>query len=134
MTITDFIILYPRTSIIVIALAISFIMTIAFKYLTDQTRMKELKELQKACNIKLKDNRGNPEKLAEIQKEMMSYSFELIKHSFKPMIFTLIPFLILFWWLRHTYAVTEIAKTWFWYYLGAALISGPIFRKILKVV
>ena len=107
-------------------------MTLITKKFTNQNRMKELKEIQKACQIKLKDSTGNPAKMSEIQKEMMACSMELLKHSFKPMIFTMIPLLIFFWWIRGIFS--PIFSGWIWWYLGAGIISSLALRKLLKVV
>ena len=133
MVIKEYMIAYPRVSVIILAVAVTFIMTIVTKYFTNQNRMKELKELQKACQIKLKDNKGNPEKMAEIQKEMMSCSMELMKHSFKPMLITFLPIIIFFWWVRGIYKLTSLGGSWIWYYLVAGIVSSIILRKVLKV-
>lgn len=132
MTITDLIIAYPKESIISISVLITLIMTLVTKKVTDQKRMKELKDIQKACQIKIKDNKGDLKKQSEIQKEMMSCSMELMKHSFKPMLFTFIPLIILIWWLRDIYS--GILSSWIWWYIGASIISSLIFRKVFKVI
>jgi len=56
---------------------------------------------------------------------------EMMKHSFKPMLYTLIPILILFSWVRGTFS--PILSSWFWWYFGAAIISSMILRKVLDV-
>ncbi|MBS3074167.1 DUF106 domain-containing protein [Candidatus Pacearchaeota archaeon] len=133
MSITTLIQANPRISIIIIALLVSFLSTLATKLLTNQERLKELKEEQKKSKELLKQHKGNTEKMMEIQKGMMSGSMEMMKQSFKPMIITLIPLLIVFSFLRSTYAATELAKSWIWYYLAAAIIGSMLFKKILKV-
>jgi uncharacterized membrane protein (DUF106 family) len=55
----------------------------------------------------------------------------MMKSSFKPMFVTMIPFFILFYWIRNTYS--PILPSWFWYYLGAGIISSILFRKWLKM-
>ena len=126
--ITEFIIKYPRTNIILLAFLITFIMTLITKYFTDQNRMKELKKIQKACNIKLKSNRTD----SEAQKQLMECSMELMKHSFKPLLISFIPLIIFFWWIRGIY--TEILPGWLWWYIPAGIFSSIILRKALKVV
>lgn len=132
MTIKELIISNPKTSLIAISFLITLVMTLATKYLTDQKRMKELKEIQKACQIKIKDAKGKPEDMAKIQKEIMSCSMELMKHSFKPMIYTFIPIIIFFWWIKGIY--TGVLSGWIWWYLGTAILSSMILRKVLDVV
>ena len=109
-------------------------MTFVTKKFTDQNRMRELKGIQKACQIRLKDNKGNTEEIGKINQEMMECSMELMKHSFKPLLITMIPLLIFFWWIRGVFSTTAIAISWIWYYIGTGIISSMILRKIMKVV
>ena len=126
--IKELLITNPKISIIILAVLVTFIMTLITKYFTDQNRLKELKEIQKACNIKLKENKED----IEAQKKIMECSIELMKHSFKPLLISFIPLIIFFWWIRGVYA--PVLSSWLWWYIGAGIISSPIIRKILKVV
>jgi len=130
-TITNLMTTYPKESIVVFAFLITLIMTLVTKKFTDQNRMKELKQIQKSCNIKMKESKGDVEKQKEIQKQIMECSMELMKHSFKPMLITFIPIILLFTWIRGIY--TEILTGWIWWYLGAAIVSSIALRKVLKV-
>jgi len=132
MAITDLMIANPKLSIIIFALLVTLVMTLITKKVTDQNRMRELKEIQKKCQINIKDAKGDLKKQQEIQKEMMQCSMELMKHSFKPMIITMIPILILIWWIRSIYSA--IFPSWIWWYLISAIASSIIFRKVFKVV
>ena len=129
---TDLMISNPKASVIIISFLITLIMTLVTKKFTNQNRMKELKEIQKACQIKIKDAKGDLKKQSEIQKEMMSCSMELMKHSFRPMLFTFLPLIILFWWIRGIY--TDVFPSWIWWYIGTGIFSSLILRKVLKVV
>lgn len=122
----------PTLSIILLSFLVTLIMTLITKKFTNQARMKELKELQKEYNKKLKENRENPDVMMRIQKDMMSSSMELMKHSFKPMIITALPLLIVFWWIKGVYS--GVLAYWIWYYIGASIVSSIILRKILNVV
>jgi uncharacterized membrane protein (DUF106 family) len=93
--------------------------------------MKELKDIQKACQIRLKDNKGNPEEMKKINEEMMKCSMELMKHSFKPMIFTFIPLLILIGWMGKFFA--PLLSSWIWWYIISGLVFSIILKKVLKV-
>ena len=133
-TIKEWMIANPKLSIICLSVLVTLVMTVITKYFTNQKRMKELKDIQKACQIKLKDSKGDVKKQTEIQKEMMQCSMELMKYSFKPMFITLLPLLFLFVWMRKIYVVTYIASSWIWWYIGISIASSIILRKILKVV
>ena len=130
---TSIIQIYPRASIIIIALAVTFLSMLVTKYLTDQTKMKELKARQTACQKLMKDVKGDMKKMSQIQGEMMQCSAEMMKMSFKPMLITFIPFLIIFGFIRGAYVGSTIESTWFWYYLVAGIASSFLFRKILNV-
>jgi len=123
----------PKISVILLGIGINLIITLVTKLMTDQAKMKELKDKQNGFKIQMKNHKDNPEKLMEIQKEMLESSMEMMKHSFKPLLITLIPLLILFSWFRGIFAETIIANTWIWYYIGASLIASMFFRKVLKV-
>lgn len=131
MAITDLMIAYPKVSVVIVGFLVTFVMTLVTKKFTDQNRMKELKQIQKKCQIKLKDSKGDMKKQSEIQKEMMACSMELMKHSMKPMLFTFIPIILLFAWIRGIY--TGVLSGWIWWYLGSAIISSIILRKVLNV-
>jgi len=122
----------PKMSVIVFGFLVTLVMTLVTKKFTDQNRMKELKQIQKACQIKLKDSKGDMKKQSEIQKEMMGCSMELMKHSMKPMLFTMIPILLLITWIRGVY--TGVLSGWIWWYIGSAMASSIILRKIMDVV
>ena len=132
MAIKEWMIANPKLSIIALSFLVTLAMTLVTKKFTNQSRMKELKDIQKACQIKLKDNKGNPEEMAKIQKEVMACSMELMKHSFKPMLFTFLPLIFLFWWIKGVY--TDVLSGWIWWYIGISIISSIILRKALKVV
>ena len=123
---------YPEISIIVLASAVSLISIVITKYVTNQNRLKELKARQKDLSKLSKEFRTDIKKVTEINKEMMELSMEMMKHSFKPMIITLIPLLLLFWWVGQTFST--ILPKWIWYYIIAGIASSLIFRKLLKVV
>jgi|WetSurMetagenome_2_1015567.scaffolds.fasta_scaffold164579_2 uncharacterized membrane protein (DUF106 family) len=124
---------YPKTSVIFVALAVTFLSMLITKYLTNQEKMRELKARQTACQKLMKDVKGDPAKMQKIQSDMMACSAEMMKMSFKPMLITFIPFLIIFAFLRGAFATSTIASSWFWYYLVVGIASSFLFRKLLKV-
>ena len=95
-------------------IAISFLatlfITIITYFMTDKVRMKELRDKQKGIKEEIKRHRDNPQKMMELNKKMMEDMPEQFKHSFKPMLITIIPMAFLWTWLRTTYAITPIAK------------------------
>ena len=128
---------YPNIVLILVSIVVTLVSLLITKFFTNQDRMKELKELQKSCQIKLKDHKGNPTKQMEIQKQMMECSAEMMKISFKPLLITFIPFLLLFIFLRSVFAPritgTWLFPVWVWYYLVTSIVANIFLRKIMKV-
>lgn len=121
----------PKVSIVLISILVTLFMTLITKFFTDQKRMKELKEIQKQCQIRIKDAKGDLKTQTEIQSEMMSCSLEMMKYSMKPMLITFIPLLILIGFLRGVYS--SVFSSWIWWYIISGMISSIALRKILKV-
>jgi len=90
--------------VFIIATVIAFFITVANKLLVDQDRLqflqKEMKGFQKDMMAAQKS--GDPRAMADMQKkqtEFMSIQKEMMVNSFKPMIVTMVPILIIFSWM-----------------------------------
>ena len=93
--------------------------------------MKSLKKRQKEIQKELRGCKDHC-LMKELNSEMMKITGVMFKSSMKPMFATIIPFLILFWWLRTIY-VPVMGNSWIWYYIGYSLVASIILRKVLKV-
>ncbi|MCA9485323.1 MAG: DUF106 domain-containing protein [Nanoarchaeota archaeon] len=125
----------PHASIIILAALVTLFITAVNYFIMDKEKMRELKSRQKELNKQMKEHQkaGNHEKVKEWTGEIMPMTMEMMKHSFKPMIITFIPIIIFFSFIRSTFAETTLAATWFWWYLGTAMISSILFRKLFKL-
>lgn len=94
--------------IVILSLIISIIVTLIYKYMTDQTMMKDLKMRQKELQKRMKAAKKEPDKLMKMQKEAMELNMKTMKQSFKPMILTFIPVIIIFGWLNANIAYEPI--------------------------
>lgn len=90
----------PIAAIAIISFIISFIITIVYKYMTDQTMMKDLKTRQKDMQKQMKAHKKDPDKMMKLQKQAMELNMKYMKQSFKPTLITLLPILIIFGWLN----------------------------------
>lgn len=131
--IVDLIQAHPRISIILISLIFSFFITLVNYFVLDREKLRTSRQRQKELQAESKKHKGNPTKQMEISREMASHSLEQMKHSLKPAFITMIPGLVVFWWIRGVFAETTIAGTWFWWYFISAIVSSIIFRKIFKL-
>ncbi len=125
----------PRVSIILISLTITLLITLVNFFFLDKEKMRGIKARQKELQVKMKEHQkaGETDKIMELQKELFSSTGEMMKHSLKPMLITMIPIIVLFSFIRNVYAETIISSSWFWYYLVSALAGSMLFRKIFNL-
>ena len=131
MTISEVMIANPKISILFVSIIVTFLSTIAHKYLTNQKHLKELKTRQKELQKELRETK-DPKIMKELNAEMMKIAGVMFKSSFRPVFVTLVPFLILFGWLRGIYTPV-LGSSWIWWYLGFSVVSSMILRKMFKV-
>ena len=86
--------------ILLVAFLISLIMTLVYKYTTDQDRMKFLRTELKKTQEDMKKAKDNPAQFMKIQKKAMEYNLEYMRASFKPTLYTFVPIIIVFAWLN----------------------------------
>ncbi len=89
----------PFWGIVILSLIITLLVTVVYKYTTNQNEMKRLKEQQKEFQKKMKELKDRPEEMMKIQKEAMSQNFEYMKHSFKATLITMLPIILIFGWM-----------------------------------
>ncbi len=89
----------PFWAILILAVAISLIITLVYKFVTDQNKMKKMKEQQKEYQKRMKELKDNPGEMMKVQKEAMKANMEYMKNSFKPTLITMIPILLIFGWM-----------------------------------
>ena len=130
----------PLGGLIVITFIMTLVVTLIYKYATDQEVMKSIKEETKEIQKKIKSLKDHPEQVMKHNKELMEKQLAMFKQSLKPMIITLLPVLLLFTWLRTTYTpiVEEQGKLfiglgWLGTYILFSIVFNLILRKLLKV-
>ena len=98
----------PALTIIIIAAIVSLLVTIIYKYTTDQDKIKRMREESKELRLQLKEHKSNPEKVNEINSRMIAISMDQMKQSWKSMIFTMVPVILIFGWLGAHVAVAPL--------------------------
>ena len=117
--------------LIIIAI-ISFILTIAQKYLSNQVELKELKKEQKILQEEMKKYKEHPQKLLELQKKQLEFIPRTMELTTKPLLFTLIPIIFFFRWFGdNLYPV--FGGWWILWYIIGSIVFTSIFRKVLDV-
>ncbi len=127
---------YPKISLVIVSLIVSLISTIITKYTTDQSMLKSIKDRQKEIQKEIKDKKYTPtdKRYLELQNEILELTGKMFKNSFKPLIITMVPFLLLFYWLRSIYVPLFGGNSWLWYYIVPSILIGSFYKKIFKVV
>jgi len=87
-------------TLLILSLVITVITTVIYKYTTNQSLMKDLKNEQKEFQKEIKELRNDPDKAMQVQKKMMETNSKYMMHSFKPMLFTFLPVIIFFGWMN----------------------------------
>lgn len=90
----------PLLGIILISFVLSLLITLIYKWTTDQNLMKQLKTEIKEFQKQMKELKSNPAEAMKIQKRSMETNMKYMMQSFKPMIFTFIPIILIFGWLQ----------------------------------
>ncbi|MDR3223066.1 MAG: EMC3/TMCO1 family protein [Methanobrevibacter sp.] len=97
----------PILTIFLIAFLVSIVTNLAQKYLMDHEKLDSMKkkssEFQKKMNAVRKS--GDAKAMSKIQaeqQEFMKAQSEMMMMSFKPMLVTIVPFMLFFWWIRNS--------------------------------
>jgi len=124
----------PLVAIIIISFLMTLLITLSYKFLTNQEMMKSLKGEIKDFQQQMKEHKEDSQKVMEIQKLSLEKNMKYMMHSFKPTLFTFVPLIIIFTWLRTTYStITLPFLSWFWVYIIVSIVFSMVLRKALKI-
>jgi uncharacterized membrane protein (DUF106 family) len=98
----------PLLAVLLISLLISVIMNLIYKWMTDQKKMKAMREELKKHQQDMKKHKQNPKKMMEIQKKAMEINMNYMMQSMKPTIITFLPIILIFGWLNGNLAYEPI--------------------------
>jgi uncharacterized membrane protein (DUF106 family) len=134
-------------NILIMSFILTFLITIIYKFTTDQILLKELKSQAKHYQQQMKNHKSDPQKMMEFQKQAMSLNMKHMKHSMKPMLYTFIPIILVWGWLKATPAISAkdiitwgfsiplfgTGLGWLGTYMFSSIIFSMILRKIMRV-
>ena len=95
-------------AIFILAFLITLLMTLVYKWATDQNEMKRLKKQLKDLQKKMREQRENPKNVMQLQKKLMSINMEYMKKSLKPALYTFIPIILVFGWMAANLAFAPV--------------------------
>lgn len=124
---------------------ILFISSLIYKFLLDHEKLKEIKTKQKEKQDRLKEiQKTNPEEANQVMNEMLKLSQKQMKMTMKPMIVSLVIFIIVLPVMPNLFPGTVVNLPftlpyfgsdfgWMGWYFILSLPLNSIFRKILGV-
>lgn len=99
----------PIIAIVIISVIFGLVTTLVYKFASNQKKIKELKDKQKDLQKKIKQiPKTEPEKIMKLNSEMMKISGPMMKETFKPTLWTLIPSLLMLTWMATNLAFAPI--------------------------
>ncbi|MEA2038185.1 MAG: EMC3/TMCO1 family protein [Nanoarchaeota archaeon] len=94
--------------VMIMALVITLVITVIYKFTTNQSLMKDLKLEIKELQKQVKELRNDPKKMMEVQKKSMKSNMQYMKHSMRSTLFTFIPIILIFGWMNSHLAFEPI--------------------------
>jgi uncharacterized membrane protein (DUF106 family) len=86
-------------AILIISAFITIIVTVVYKYTTNQREMKQIKDDLKKYQKEMRETKDT-KKLMATQKKALDLNMKYMKSSFKSTLYTFIPIIIIFAWLN----------------------------------
>jgi len=122
----------PFWAVLIIAFVIALLITLVYKWMTDQHLMKSLKDEIKTFQQQMKEFKHDPKKVMDIQKRAMQTNMKYMMHSMKPTLITFLPIIIIFGWLHANIAFEPIMPGQE-FLVGAEFQQGVVGEMNLKV-
>jgi uncharacterized membrane protein (DUF106 family) len=92
--------LHPAFAILLISIIVSLIITLAIKFLTNQSQMKDMRNEMKTLQKEMQKLKNNPKRMSQINERFMEINMKYMTSSMKPTLFTFIPIILVFGWLQ----------------------------------
>jgi len=133
---------YDGEIIFLISFGLSAMSMLVRRVVLDQQKVREHKEKIKTHQDLLKEaqKKKDLKAMQKHQEELFAVMGDQMKQNFKPMIYTTIPFLLVFGWLRDSYnGVGAVASLfgfdfgWFGWYFISSMIISLVLNGIFKV-
>jgi len=95
-------------AVILLSFLISLIITVVYKYTTNQDLMKQLKDEMKEFQREIKELKKEPEKAMLVQKKSMQTNMKYMMQSMKSTLYSIVPIIIIFSWMSANFAYDPI--------------------------
>ena len=100
--------LSPFWVVTIISALVSLIITVIYKFSTNQNLMKQLKDEMKELQKEMKELKNDPKKMMEVQTKAMQTNSKYMMQSMKSTLITFIPIILIFGWMNANIAYEPI--------------------------
>ena len=100
----------PAFGLLIFSFLITLVITLIYKFTTDQESLKKIKSMQKNLQQEIKTSRNDPKKAMKLNKRAMELNSQYMRKSFKSMIYTFIPIIILFGWMMGQFSFIPLPE------------------------
>jgi len=100
--------LNPLIIVLLISFIITVLITVIYKYTTNQNLMKQLKDEMKEFQKEMKELKNDPKKAMEVNKKAMQTNMKYMSHSMRSTLITFIPIILIFGWMNNSIAYEPI--------------------------
>jgi len=132
--------------ILIISSLVSLFITLVTSRVVDRERMRHIRERMPQLQERLRkaQKEGDSKKMMKINREMLELQREMMSNAFKPMLYTMLPLLLLFSWLRYTMPQGTVVNLpfelpvygsslgWLGWYILSSLLVSPVMKKLLN--
>jgi len=100
--------LNPILAVGLVAFIVSLLITVIYRFTTNQNLMKQLKDEMKELQSEMKTLKDNPDKMMEVNRKAMETNMKYMSQSFRSTIFTMLPIILIFSWMNAHFAFVPL--------------------------
>jgi uncharacterized membrane protein (DUF106 family) len=140
--------------VLVMAILISAIIVFITSKVVDQREIRKMKEKMSKLQEKAREaqKKNDAKELSKINKELLAMQSKMMSNSIRPMLFTMVPIILIFSWMRQYHYLTSYIEShgylvalpfslpiwgskleWLGWYILCSIPASSLIRKILKV-
>ena len=141
-------VLNPVLVVLIFSAVVSLIINLCYKFLVDPEKARTIKNRIRELSVEMREKQktGNIEDVNALMSEMMKNNMEHMKLTFKPMIASFLPVMLILPWLNYNYSSLMVRMPlslpiignvipfgWLGWYFVSSIPFVLMTRKLLKV-
>ncbi len=90
--------------VVILSFLITLLTTLIYKWTTNQSLMKSLKDEIKSLQGLMKEAKSDPDEAMKLNQKLMAVNSKYFMQSMKPLFYTMLPILLIFGWMQASLA------------------------------